>query len=247
MLLLLPVQAALMAGLGALVTGASADQGMLSWEDRANRYLAEERVPPLTAVTRWLSVLADTESVIAVTLVCVVAMLVLPRVAWRAEALFLAASVAAQSAVFLVVAALVRRPRPDVPRLDGAPPTSSFPSGHVGASVALYAGLAVIVLLRTRGRGRWRYAAVAAALLVPAAVALSRVYRGMHHPTDVAGGLLNGAATLLIVGSVVLFGRAARAPGRRAPVRPAEHSAPPSGPCRHATPAPTRPSARGCS
>lgn len=211
-MLLLPVQAALMTALGTLLTGPATDRGRLPWEERANRYLAEERVAPLTAVTRWLSVLADTESVIGVTLVCVVAMLVLPRLAWRAEALFLAGSVAVQSAVFLLVTALVRRPRPDVPRLDGAPPTSSFPSGHVGAAVALYAGLAVIVLLRTRGRGRWRYAAATVPLLVPAAVALSRVYRGMHHPTDVAGGLLHGAATLLIVGSVALSGRDAPPP-----------------------------------
>lgn len=211
-LLLLPVQAALMVGLGTLLTGLATDRRRLAWEDRASRHLAEERAAPLTAVTRWLSVLADTETVIGVTAVCVVALLVLPRVPWCAEALFLTASVAVQSAVFLLVTALVRRPRPDVPRLDGAPPTSSFPSGHVGASVALYAGLAVIVLLRTRGRGRWRYAVAAAALLVPAAVALSRLYRGMHYPTDVVGGLLNGAATLLIIGAVALSGRA---PGPR--------------------------------
>ncbi|MFF3653095.1 phosphatase PAP2 family protein [Streptomyces sp. NPDC002181] len=58
--------------------------------------------------------------------------------------MFLAVSVAAQSAVFVLVTLVVERPRPDVPHLDAAPPTSSFPSGHVGASVALFGGLAVL-------------------------------------------------------------------------------------------------------
>jgi undecaprenyl-diphosphatase len=35
--------------------------------------------------------------------------------------------------IFLTITAIVSRPRPDVARLDGAPPTSSFPSGHTFA------------------------------------------------------------------------------------------------------------------
>ena len=45
---------------------------------------------------------------------------------------------------------VIDRQRPDVPHLDAAPPTSSFPSGHTGAAVALYGGLAVIVGWRVR-------------------------------------------------------------------------------------------------
>lgn len=203
--LLLPVQTALMVGLGLLVTGPAAGHWPFSEENRANQDLAERRAAPVTGVSEWFSTLAATETIIGLALLCIVALLVLPRVAWRTEALFLGASVAAQSAVFVVVTMFVERPRPAVPRLDGAPPTSSFPSGHVGASVALYGGLAVIALLRMRGP--WRYVVSGALLLVPPGVGLSRVYRGMHYPTDVAGGLLNGVATLLIIGFAVLYGR----------------------------------------
>ena len=50
-----------------------------------------------------------------------------------------------------------RRPRPPaVPRLDAAPPTSSFPSGHTAAAVVLAGGLAWIVLRRW-GRHRWTF------------------------------------------------------------------------------------------
>lgn len=225
-MLLLPVQAALMVGLGMLVTGPAAGHWPFNEENRANQDLAERRAAPVTGVSEWFSTLAATETIIGLTLLCIVALLVLPRVAWRTEALFLGASVAAQSAVFVVVTMFVERPRPAVPRLDGAPPTSSFPSGHVGASVALYGGLAVIALLRMRGP--WRYVASGALLLVPPAVGMSRMYRGMHYPTDVAGGLLNGAATLLIIGFTVLYGRTSAAdPAAPAPRDDSSAAAPP--------------------
>lgn len=50
----------------------------------------------------------------------------------------------------LVVTAVVNRPRPGVPHLDAAAPTSSFPSGHTAPAVAFYDCLAVIVRLRRR-------------------------------------------------------------------------------------------------
>ncbi|MER5887171.1 diacylglycerol kinase family protein [Streptomyces sp. NPDC001941] len=214
---LLVGQAVAMVLLGLLVTYAAADGRPLAAEDGIVRALAAHRGPLADTVTAWLSTAASTEMVIGLALLCVVALLVAPRVPLRAEALFLGASVAAQSAVFLLVTAFVERPRPDVERLDGAPPTSSFPSGHVGASAALYGGLAVLALRRLRGP--WRLIAATLLFLVPPAVALSRMYRGMHHPSDVVGGLLNATSTLLVMGSAFLTERAPASdtrPGTRA-------------------------------
>src|SRR5262249_25316911 len=67
-------------------------------------------------------------------------------------------------------------------------PTSSYPSGHLAATVCLYTGIAVIVLARTDRWWRWLF--VAMAVLMPVLVALSRMYRGMHHPTDLVGSLV---------------------------------------------------------
>jgi membrane-associated phospholipid phosphatase len=74
---------------------------------------------------------------------------------------------------------LVHRARPNVVRLDQAPPTSSFPSGHTSAAVALY-GAAAILVVRYSTRAAWRRVAVAIAIVVPLIVASSRLYRGMH-------------------------------------------------------------------
>lgn len=202
LLWLVPAQAVGMVALGLFVTGVPAGHRLLATEDRVTDAFAARRTPWAGSLSEWLSVVASTEGVVGVTLVGVICLLVLPRTPRWVDAVFLGASVAAQSAVFLVVTMCVDRPRPDVPRLDGAPPTSSFPSGHVGASVALYGGLATLVW--TRVRGPWRYVAAALLVLVPPVVGLSRMYRGMHHPSDVAGGLANGVATLLVMGSVFL-------------------------------------------
>ncbi|MFF4872961.1 phosphatase PAP2 family protein [Streptomyces sp. NPDC000961] len=201
-LLLLPVQAALVAALGLLATGPLTHHWPLSAEDGVNRALADHRDPSATALTDWMSLVANTQTVIALTLLCVLGLLLVPRARRWWEAGFLAVSVAAQSAIFLLVTLVVNRDRPDVPRLDGAPPTSSFPSGHVGASMALYGGLAVLAFRHLRGVRR--NLVVGFLLLIPPAVAFSRLYRGMHHPSDVVVGLLNGACTLLLVGVALL-------------------------------------------
>ncbi|MFE6787081.1 diacylglycerol kinase family protein [Streptomyces sp. NPDC057680] len=224
LLVLVSAQVTLMVGLGLLVTRDPVAGLLTSVEDRVSRGFAADRTHVADAVSSGLSVLAGTQSIVAITLLCVAALLLLPGVTRWAEAVFISASVATQSAVFLIVTVCVRRPRPAVPHLDAAPPTSSFPSGHVGASVALFGGLAVLAL--TRLRGRRRYVVAGVLLLVPPLVALSRLYRGMHHPTDVVGGLVNGTLTLLVIGSVVLAGRTRDSADDDRGSRPSPDSAP---------------------
>ncbi|MFF4582618.1 diacylglycerol kinase family protein [Streptomyces sp. NPDC001373] len=202
---LLPVQAVLMAGLGLIITGPLADRWPVAAEDGVDRSLAAHRGGPALLLSEWLSQLAGTPSITALTALAAAAVLAVSRGRWLREALFLAGAVAAQSAVFLLVTLIVERPRPHVLHLDAAPPTSSFPSGHVGAATALFGGLAVLVALRLRPARRWvRPALVTLLLAVPVLVACSRVYRGMHHPSDVVGGLLNGACALLVLAHALL-------------------------------------------
>lgn len=97
---------------------------------------------------------------------------------------------------YLAVGVLVNRERPDVPKLDREQPTSSFPSGHQGATVAL---MVIHALLARRVSSPHARAAITAfALAYPATLAWSRVYVGMHYPSDVAAGTANGVATGLL-------------------------------------------------
>ena len=95
-----------------------------------------------------------------------------------------------QEAIFLVAANIIDRPRPTVAQLDVAPPTASYPSGHVGAATALYLTFALLAL---NIRAAWlRWLIVVVCLAVPLLVAFGRLYRGMHYLTDIGAGFLNG-------------------------------------------------------
>jgi membrane-associated phospholipid phosphatase len=138
--------------------------------------------------------------IIAVTVVVMIILrLTLHR--WR-ESIFLAAAVTAQALVFFFATLVINRNRPDVKHMDESPPTSSFPSGHTSAAVALYVGLAVALALLVRRT--WLKVLCWALVLVPVSVALSRLYRGMHHPSDVLASFFNGAICILIMARAML-------------------------------------------
>ena len=192
----------LVAGLGLLVTKVLENTFPLADEDAVDRSLEAARTPVATAVSGFFSLVGSTGVIIGVMLV-VAAVFRLAFGRWR-ESACLVLAVSAQALIFLLVTLLVARDRPDVVRLDSSPPTSSFPSGHTGATTALYLGIAVILAWHTRGR--WaRRSTIAVLVLVPLSVALARLYRGMHHPSDVLTGLFNGAACVAISARSLLF------------------------------------------
>ncbi|MGW4358834.1 diacylglycerol kinase family protein [Streptomyces californicus] len=205
-------QAALMVGAGLLLTGPARGLWPVTAEVAAVEALEDARTGTLDALSTVVSALGDTTTVVGLTFLVCLALVLAPRLPQWREAVFLATAVSLQAAVFVLITACVDRTRPDVERLDASPPTSSYTSGHTGAATALYAGLAVLVLSRVRAP--WRKPVAALLLLVPLLVGLARLYRGMHHPTDVAGGLANGALSLFVVGRAVLDGHtwAARPP-----------------------------------
>ncbi|HEX6299648.1 MAG TPA: phosphatase PAP2 family protein [Acidimicrobiia bacterium] len=153
------------------------------------------------------SAFSDTINVIILLTILVVAMTWYWR-RWR-ESLTLGLGVGLEALVFVVVSLVLGRDRPPVTQLDPSPPTASFPSGHVGAAFALYVGLALIVFWNTESR-LWRTLAVTLAAVVPLAVALSRMYRGMHFLTDVIGGAMLGLLCLVTAALVVRRGVARR-------------------------------------
>jgi membrane-associated phospholipid phosphatase len=114
---------------------------------------------------------------------------------WRIAA-FAVFVLVVESATYRVTSLLVPRDRPSVRRLEDLPVDASYPSGHTAAAIAVYAGLVLLLTSVIRSRPL-RYAAWTLAILIPVFVAMSRMYRGMHHPLDVAGGVLLGIGALL--------------------------------------------------
>lgn len=206
---------AVMAGLGWLVTHSFAHVWPFTAEDGVDRGLAAHRDPQLNAVTGVLSTIADTLcTVLLAVAAIIVARLVTGR--WRASAL-IASALAIEVGLFLVTTVLVHRARPGVIELDHSPPTSSFPSGHTAAAMALYGAVAWLI---ARGTGRWQAWLL---LLMPAAVAFARLYRGMHHPSDVAAGFLLGACSLAIAAHALYVPRSLARRSELSPARTARY------------------------
>jgi undecaprenyl-diphosphatase len=196
----------LLAGTGLLLTRVF-DHGPVTRNDqRVSRWFFEQRTPTLNTLSHIGSTLSDTRTAIAVTVVLVVA-LRLWRGRWR-ESVAIVLCIVGELTIFLGVTSTVHRSRPSVPHLDPAPPTSSFPSGHTGAAVALYVGLAVTLVLASRASSArpWLLVLATLACWVPVAVGLSRLYRGMHFLTDVLAGACAGGLWMAFVMWTVLRG-----------------------------------------
>jgi len=200
-----------MIALGLLITKVMTHTWPFTIEDSVNREFERDRTHDISLVSLIFSTLASTPAIIAVTvLAAIVLRLTLKR--WR-EPVFLCAAVCAQAVVFFLTTLVIDRPRPEVEKMDVSPPTSSFPSGHTSAAVALYLGLAVI-LYRVANR-TWLKRAAWLLLIVPAGVALGRMYRGMHHPSDVLASFLNGTVCVLVMSRAILDRTGIRGPGKK--------------------------------
>ena len=187
----LVVMAVVMVGLGLLLV--HVPSGLGRWDASVNEWFVTQRTTTLNSVTRWGSDLGATLTIVGIAFVAAVT-LAIARL-WDAVR-FVVISLVVEVSVFLISTVFVNRPRPDVPRLDVSPPTSSYPSGHTAAAIVLYVALALIVSALTRS-AFLRTILWILAIALPIAVGLSRLYRGMHHPTDVMASVILAIGALL--------------------------------------------------
>jgi undecaprenyl-diphosphatase len=192
-------------GLGLLLTKVLTPGPVARWDEGVDRWFAARRTATWNTVTDLASILAGTGTVLAIAGVTAVILAIKRR--WWEVGLLLTAFALELSTFFMGVL-LVERARPHVSHMDPLPLTSSYPSGHTAATIVLYVGLTLIVSAHTRSRVLHALLWVIALALV-VLVGFSRVYRGMHHPTDVAAGVIVGTGALVTALLAVRAGRAA--------------------------------------
>jgi undecaprenyl-diphosphatase len=178
------------------------DAGVL----RAIRSAADGATGPLTAVMLDLTALGDAATLVIVVLL-VAGFLVVARK--RAMALLLILAAALGTGLVEALKALVDRARPEVVPHWTSFMNASFPSGHAANSAIVYLTLAALIARSVRSHALRIYV-MTAAMVLTLAIGLSRLYLGVHWPTDVLAGWILGAAWALLCSSLAWWLQARR-------------------------------------
>jgi undecaprenyl-diphosphatase len=193
--------------LGALLIAAAAlfvfgwlAEEMLEGDTRQFDALVRTAVHQLATpgLTRLMQVFSFFGSVVAVTAMCLAAICVSLYYGRTRTAVMLAITMAGVAALDVVLKHAFHRPRP-VAFFGATPSSYSFPSGHALGSLCFYGMLAAILAGRARTRGAKFCVWMAAALLV-GMIGFSRIYLGVHYPSDVIAGYCAAAVWLGAVG-----------------------------------------------
>lgn len=114
---------------------------------------------------------------------------------WR-TALFMALAVSSGGATSFLLKAMFDRPRPNLLAQQAEVFTSSFPSSHAMVSAVTFLTFSAL-LARSEAARRLKVFLVSSALVLTLTVGASRVYLGLHWPSDVVAGWAAGTAWAL--------------------------------------------------
>lgn len=162
----------------------------IAFDEPILRFAQEAARDGLDGVFLFFSEIGYAKGVVPVDIGLVLVLLALRR--WR-EALFVAIATGGSALLNMATKQLFARDRPTLWDSIAPEGTYSFPSGHAMGSMTL---AAVLVMLAWPTRARW-WVIVAMAVFVPM-VGLSRVYLGVHYPSDILAGW--AAASAWVVG-----------------------------------------------
>ena len=191
----LGLSALAIAGFAEIAEDLKDDPDLLAFDERILAFFAGLRGPVLNSVAVDFTALGSAPNVILFSLI---ALLVFGLERDRLGSAQLVTAAGGSAFCSEIAKRAIERERPP---LEGRVVEAfgwSFPSGHTLHAAAMYLTIAVLVC---RGVPTWRGRAllVAAALFVIGVVGFSRVYLGVHYPSDVASGLLLGTAWAAVV------------------------------------------------
>jgi undecaprenyl-diphosphatase len=192
----LAIIAALLFGFGKLA-GEVLDGDTHSFDERVLRSLRNpadlaDPIGPdwLEGVVRDITSLGSFSVLTIVTLSVVIYLLIDGK---RAAAAFVVFAIAGGAVLSELLKHVFARPRPELVAHLVDVQTMSFPSGHAMSSAVTFLTLGAL-LTRVQGRWRLKIYSLSLAIFLTILVGLSRVYLGVHWPTDVLAGWFAGAA-----------------------------------------------------
>lgn len=151
---------------------------------------------PLGAVAIWRGITFLGSSIFIAALAVIYILIFAVRSEWQAVK-HLAVVMIGAVVIDTGLKWIVHRARPDEVFAQTMPTSYSFPSGHALFAIVLYIGIVTILAQRLGGIARtllWVFA-----IIVVLLIGLSRIFLGVHYPTDVLGGYVGGALWLIVV------------------------------------------------
>lgn len=158
------------------------------------KYIQGNITPALTQLFKSVTFLGSPTFDTLLSLVLFIVLFCKKR---RLEAYYLGINIALIAGIGNQLLKLIfQRPRPDFLRLaqEGG---FSFPSGHAMGSIIMYGTIFILICTFTRSQAL-RWVAGIACLILVALIGVSRVYLGVHYPSDIIGGWLVGGGYLLL-------------------------------------------------
>ena len=155
--------------------------------------------PGMTQAMKFISLLGY--DILLVELA--IAILIFLRIGWRRAAIWLSVTMAGSVLLDVALKQVFHRHRP-LPYFGDAPHSYSFPSGHALSSFCFYGVLAGLIVDRVE-RLSVRIAVGLLAAVLVLAIGISRIYLGVHYPSDVVAGYVAAAmwvGTMLVVDHV---------------------------------------------
>jgi membrane-associated phospholipid phosphatase len=194
------------------------DRGGIGWDEPILRYVHHHSSPARDAAMTFISDIGHLYGVVPLAVLIVVGLLVARR---RGNALFFAVAMVGAGTLNRSAKMFFRRDRPDLWLSPSPEHTYSFPSGHAMGSMAFVAALAVLAWPT-----RWRWWAIVLGGVFTGLVGFSRVYLGVHFPSDVVAGWSASLAWVLGL-SQLAYGRLVKPRERATPVAAGPDPAPP--------------------
>lgn len=198
-----------------------AEKEVVAWDTRILRFAADHRTPFLNQLMQLVTDLGATLTLTGAAL-SLTALLLWKRL--HREALFVVLATGGAALLNVLLKQLFQRPRPDVVTPVVTAHGFAFPSGHTMSSMAL---ACAVVFLCWHVRWRYRWPVSLGALAFAVAVGASRVYLGVHYPSDVLAGWLVSLDLVTVVYLLLFHARsAAHEQARPSTPGPGEPAAP---------------------
>lgn len=177
----------------ALLAEGTVNREMYKADSLVSAFIRGFATPEMTSLMKFFTFLGSPIVVIIITLLAVT---YLKKKRFSLESYLVATSLAGTRILNELFKQIFRRNRPDVNRLVEAA-GFSFPSGHAMVSTALYGLLAYLLWKNSVGHPL-RLLTAYALILTVLLTGISRIYLGVHYPSDVMAGFAAGGACLAL-------------------------------------------------